>query len=130
MALTNDRLYEQRPANRRQFTVKTGETIYAGALVALESGLAVAGKTATGLKAVGVAEEQVVSASAGVTINVLSGTFAFKNSSDADAITAADIGSDCYIVDDETVAKTSGTSTRSGAGKVFDVTADGVWITF
>ena len=41
-----------------------------------------------------------------------------------------DIGSDCYIVDDQTVAKTSGTNTRSVAGKVFDVDADGVWVDF
>ena len=48
----------------------------------------------------------------------------------ADAITLADVGSDCYIVDDQTVAKTNGTNTRSVAGKVFDVDADGVWVDF
>lgn len=42
--------------------------------------------------------------------------------------TAADIGSDCYIVDDQTVAKTNGTNTRSVAGKIMDVDAQGVWV--
>ena len=42
--------------------------------------------------------------------------------------TAADIQKDCYIVDDQTVAKTSGTNTRSVAGKVIEVEADGVFV--
>ena len=54
----------------------------------------------------------------------------FANSAAADAITLADIGADCYIVDDQTVAKTSATNTRSVAGKVFDVDAEGVWVDF
>ena len=48
----------------------------------------------------------------------------------ADAITLADIGKDCFIVDDQTVAKTDGAGTRSRAGRVFDVDADGVWVDF
>jgi len=43
-------------------------------------------------------------------------------------IAAAEIGTYCYIVDDQTVAKTDGTATRSSAGKVFDVDAQGVWV--
>ena len=38
------------------------------------------------------------------------------------------MGSDCYIVDDQTVAKTNGTNTRSVAGKIIAVDADGVWV--
>ena len=46
-----------------------------------------------------------------------------------DLIAQADAGSDCYIVDDQTVAKTSGTNTRSRAGIVLAVDADGgVWV--
>ena len=33
-----------------------------------------------------------------------------------------------YIVDDETVAKTDGTATRSAAGKVVGLDSDGVWV--
>jgi hypothetical protein len=51
-----------------------------------------------------------------------------NNSSDADAISTANIGADCYIVDDQTVALTNGTNTRSVAGKIFDVDSAGVWV--
>ena len=43
-------------------------------------------------------------------------------------ITQAEIGDACYIVDDETVAKTSGGNTRSVAGEIVDVDDDGVWV--
>ena len=46
----------------------------------------------------------------------------------ADAIVRADVGADCYIVDDQTVAKTNGSNTRSVAGKIIAVDADGVWV--
>ena len=39
------------------------------------------------------------------------------NSSAGDLIVAADIGKVVYVVDDQTVAKTDGTSTRVAAGK-------------
>ena len=52
------------------------------------------------------------------------------NSAAADQITAADIGNDCYGVDDQTVAKTNGANTRSVAGKIYDVDAQGVWVKF
>ena len=46
------------------------------------------------------------------------------------SVQVPDIGKDCFIVDDQTVAKTNGANTRSRAGKVFDVDADGVWVDF
>ena len=42
------------------------------------------------------------------------------------SITKADVGKDCYAVDDQTVAKTNGGATRSRAGKVVAVDAQGV----
>jgi hypothetical protein len=33
-----------------------------------------------------------------------------------DPLTTADIGNACFVVDDDTVARTNGTSTRSAAG--------------
>jgi hypothetical protein len=108
--------------------------IYAGALVALDSnGNAKPGETATGLLGIGRAEAQAdnSSGSAGdINVEVRKGVFRFENSAGGDEITLADIGADCYIVDDSTVAKTDGTSTRSVAGKVFDVDSDGVWVRF
>ncbi len=49
----------------------------------------------------------------------------FENSANADLIAEDDIGKRCYLVDDETMALTNGGSTRSDAGMVFDVDADG-----
>jgi hypothetical protein len=63
-------------------------------------------------------------------VDIEKGIFHFANSADTDEITTADIGSNCYIVDDQTVAKTDGTGTRSIAGEVFDVDAQGVWVDF
>lgn len=53
--------------------------------------------------------------------------FKWKNSG-ADAVVQADVGKLCYIVDDETVAKTNGTNTRSAAGTVIKLDSDGVWV--
>jgi hypothetical protein len=45
----------------------------------------------------------------------------YANSASTDQIVAATVGSDCYLVDDQTVAKTSATSTRSVAGRVWAI---------
>ncbi len=110
--------------------VKGSTTIHQGALVVMDAGLAVPGKTATGLTVLGLATYAVVNAGADGAEKVTAkrGTFKFVNSGSTDAITAAAIGKDCYIVDDQTVAKTDGTATRSVAGKVIDVDSDGVWV--
>lgn len=130
--LTNDRNTPMRDGNTLVIGVKGGEKIFAGSLVALNSsGYATPGATATGLKALGRAEEQAdnsAGADGAVSVEVRKGVFRFGNSASGDAITPAEIGSDCYIADDQTVAKTDGTGTRSVAGKVFDVDAQGVWV--
>lgn len=109
--------------------VKGATTIHQGALVVMDSGLAVPGRTATGLIALGIAQVSVANTGAdgAKKVPVERGTFKFANLG-ADAVTAADIGKDCYIVDDQTVAKTSATNTRSIAGKVIEVDADGVFV--
>jgi hypothetical protein len=53
--------------------------------------------------------------------------FKFANAA-ADPVTQASFGRLAYIVDDQTVAATNGTNTRSAAGIVLGVDADGVWI--
>ena len=55
---------------------------------------------------------------------------AFRQSSGGDLIALADVGSVCYVVDDQTVAKTHNGNTRSVAGTVRDVDAAGVWVEF
>jgi hypothetical protein len=93
------------------------------------TGYAEPGSTATTLIAAGRAEAQVDNSSGAdgaLTITVRRGMFRFNNHSDA--VTRTEIGKSCYIVDDQTVAKTSGTSTRSVAGKVIDLDSSGVWV--
>lgn len=106
-------------------------TVYAGGLVCKNaSGYVVPGATSTTLVALGCADKTVVNAGANGAVNAqfTQGVFRLANSSAGDLIAIADIGADCYIVDDSQVAKTSATNTRSRAGKIMDVDANGVWV--
>lgn len=134
MALSSDRNTPRRDGELVTLPVAASKLIYAGAIVARDSsGNATPGATATTLLGMGRAEVRADNStgSAGdITVDVRRGVFRFANSAAADAITRAEIGTSCYIVDDQTVAKTSGSSTRSVAGTVFDVDSDGVWVKF
>ena len=82
------------------------------------------------MTAIGRAEAQInnIGGSNGdLNITVRRGVFCFANAA-ADAVTRTEIGKSCYVVDDYSVAKTNGTGSRSVAGKVVDVTSDGVWV--
>lgn len=109
--------------------MKGSTTIWQGALVVMESGLAVPGKVATGLIVLGCAQKTVVNAGADSAAKVVAtrGTFKFFNYG-SDAVLVGDVGKDCYIYDDQTVAKTNGSSARSVAGKVIRVDSDGVFV--
>lgn len=115
------------------FPVKASIKCIQGGIAVLNGGYAAPATTATGLVALGRFEETIDNtggADGAVTVHVKRGTFKFANSASADLIAQADVGAVCYLVDDQTVAKTSGTSTRSVAGKVVAVDADGVWVSF
>lgn len=110
--------------------VKAATTIFQGSLVVRDAGFCAPGRTATGLIALGRAEETVVNSGAAGAKNckVLQGVFPFANSAAGDLIAQADVGAQCFIVDDQTVAKTNGGATRSVAGIVEAVDAEGVWV--
>ena len=113
------------------YPVAASVTCFAGAIAMLDaSGNVTPGATATGQVAVGRFEETVTNGAtaAAVSVAVKPGIFRFGNSASADAITKAHIGDACYIVDDQTVALTNGTNTRSAAGTVVDVDDAGVWV--
>ena len=133
-ALTKGRNTPVRTGDMREPPVDGGSKIFAGAMVALNAaGFLVPFATATTLKAMGRAEQDVdnsAGADGDVRCRVATGIFCYANSASGDLIALTDIGADCYGVDDQTVAKTSGTSTRSVAGKIFDVDAHGVWVRF
>ena len=116
---------------------KASTKIYPGALVVINAGYAAPGSAATGLIAAGVADPDPllpVSDSTGlsdgdISCRVLQGVFAFDNSTSTDEIAQTEVGRNCYIVDDHTVAKTSGGSARSVAGVVVAIDPiDGVYV--
>ena len=126
--LTHDRNTPEREGAILVLPMATGTTIFAGALVVVSAaGFAAPGSTATGLVAAGRAEEYKVNAGANgaETVKVRRGVFKFANL-EADPVTKPI--TTCYIADDQTVAATNGTNTRSAAGKVLAIETDGVWV--
>lgn len=129
--LTKDRNTQRMTGDVYSYPVAANAVIYAGALVALAAGLAGPGATAANLLAVGRAEEQVDNtggADSAVNVRVRCGVYHFANSAGGDEIVAADVGADCFIVDDQTVAKTNGGATRSRAGRIVQVDGLGVMV--
>lgn len=103
-----------------ELPVKANTVIYNGALVVVDAGYIAPARTAIGLKACGRAEQTVDNtggAAGAKTVRVARGAFAANNSAAGDAIAQADLYSTVYFVDDNTVAKTDGTGTRSAAGR-------------
>lgn len=131
---TAPRLTKERDGSRRSLGMEAGTKINQGAIVAVNAdGFAVPMSTATTLRGIGRASDTVDNtggADGDLSIEIDVGIFAFDNSSAGDLIARGDIGKDCYGVDDQTVALTHATNTRSVAGKIFDVDADGVWVDF
>lgn len=134
-AATTERNTPYRTGEDFEFPVDAGKKIYAGTMVVVDTAdnLAKPGVTATTGRCVGVAQEtadNTAGADGAVSVKVRRGCFRMANSTSTDLIDIGDVGLDCYIVDDQTVAKTNGSSTRSVAGKVRDVDAAGVWVEF
>lgn len=133
-ALAADRMTPRRPGHQFSFPVEAASKIFAGSIVCINAaGNATKGATSTTLKTVGVAQEQAdnTSGAAGaIQVPVERGTWRFSNSTAGDLITLANVGATCYVVDDQTVALTNGSGTRSAAGTVRDVDASGVWVEF
>lgn len=130
-ALTESRNTLESAGEVRGYPVKASTVCYQGGLAVLNAGYAAPGTTATGLIAIGRFEEDADNSSGAagaIKVRVKEGVFCFNNSSAGDAIAQADVGADCYIVDDNTVAKTNGSSSRSRAGKVVAVDSFGVWV--
>ncbi|HEC90322.1 MAG TPA: hypothetical protein ENI55_01510 [Alphaproteobacteria bacterium] len=129
--LTQGRNTPKRDGVTRDLPVAAATRIFAGSLVVLDAaGNAEPATTALAKVAVGRAEEQVdnlTGVAGDQTVKVSRGVFLFANEP-TDPIAAADIAATCFIVDDQTVAKTDAVGTRSAAGKVFAVDGQGVWV--
>lgn len=129
-ALLSDRNTRLRQGDTRVEGLAAAIKVFAGSIVMRNAaGDITKGATATVCAGVGRAEATVDN-SAGIagalTVEYRQGIFLFANSTAGDLITRADIGKLCYIVDDQTVAKTDGTATRSRAGLVDGIEANGV----
>jgi hypothetical protein len=132
MALVTERETRLRDGYLYVLDVAAGVTLYQGAIgCANATGYATPGATSTTLTALGRVEGTVTGgATDGASrVQIRRGCFLFKNSA-TDAVDRTSIGKPCYVVDDETVAKTNGTNTRSQAGIVHDVESNGVWVRF
>jgi hypothetical protein len=128
-ALTGDRNTPRRDGVQFEFPVAAGVVIYAGALVALESGLAYPGaKPGVALTGtvVGVAEARADNSDGGngdIHVRVRRGVYRFAN---PDAMDLTVVGEDCFVVDDQTVGDSSVDTIR--AGTVRDIDPQGVWV--
>lgn len=110
---------------------KGNTKIWFGALVVLQAGYAAPGSTATGLVALGRARstfDNTGGADGAIVALIETGIFKWANSASGDLIAQANVGSPCYVVDDQTVALTSNSGARSLAGIIEDVDSDGVWV--
>jgi hypothetical protein len=116
------------PTFERHLKVKAATKIYQGGLVVIDAGYAKPGATATGLITAGVAMETVDNTSGGngdLSCKVWAGVFQFNNAGGGDAITQAEVGTVCYVTDDNNLMKTA--TGKSKAGEVIQVDSDGVW---
>lgn len=132
MALATNRNTPEITGDIFRFAVAAGVRCFAGGIAVIGAdGLVKPAVTATGLRAVGCFEAEAdnrLGDAGDISVDVRRGTFRFDNAAGADEITIASIGDHCYLVDDHTVARTSGSSTRSVAGKVVHLDELGVYV--
>jgi len=123
---------ERDPASAWRGPVAAAVKCFAGGIAVRDAaGNLKPGVTATGLVVAGRFEEMADNSAgeaAAISVDYKPGVFRWANSADADEIAKAEIGDNCYLVDDQTVAKTSAGATRSVAGKIVDVDDLGVWV--
>lgn len=133
-ALQKSRTVRSIPGFLHSYPVLTNAVIHQGAIVALTSaGYARPAATATGLIAVGIARESVDAtdiASGVLRVEVEEMIAECSNSAGGDEITIAELGKVCWLVDDQTVAKTSGGGTRSVAGYVRKIENGRIFVQF
>lgn len=126
-----------RTGNHFVYPVKATSQIWQNGMVVLLGGKAIAARAgvdaaeAATMKCVGVAAYSVLGGAvdgAGTVPVDRGDVYCLANSAAADQITLSDVGADCYVADDATVAKTSDTNKRPKAGRIEDVTSEGVWV--
>lgn len=138
-ALDAERLRKARTGDDVNLAVKAGAQIYRGGIVVAIAGIAVAGRAATTraelltMLVQGLAVDSALGGAADgdVRVEIEKGdVYCLANAGGGDALTIADIDQLCFVVDDQTVGKTTGGGLRPIAGKVVDVDPAGVWVDF
>jgi hypothetical protein len=111
--------------------VKAATKCIQGGIAVANAGYAAPGTGVTGLVALGIFEDtfdNTGGANGAINARIRRGVFKF-NILGGDALTQADMGATCFIEDDNTVRRTSNTSTRSAAGKFLGLDTDGLaWV--
>lgn len=111
--------------------VAAGVKLFPGAIAVIRAGYARPATVATGDIVAGRVRflaDNTGGVDGAILAELERGCFGLKNSTSTDEITQVEVGTTCYLVDDQTVAKTSGSSTRSVAGKVFQLEDGLVWV--
>ena len=131
-ATATDRNTPYRDTDLLAVPVAANAVIPAGVIAAANAtGFATNGVTSATLTALGRSEETVdnTGGADGAKVIIVRRNKAFKFANLAgDLVTQASLGKPCYIADNQTVAATHGGNTRSVAGTVVGVEADGVWV--
>ncbi len=114
-----------------EYVVRSGVTLYAGAMVGVDStGKLNKADTAGNLVTVGRLKHPdklgYIVGDGVKKAKVECGIFLYDNSG-TDAVDADDLGRVCFVEDDHTVSET-GSTTSLTAGVVFEVTSAGVWV--
>lgn len=137
MSLTAPRPIVSRQTNPRSIPVMLadGYTCYTGGILVIRAdGYCEPAQKASGLVVAGVLapksgnlvhNDKTVTPNSGqqVASEVIVGVFDFDNGTSTDAITQADVGNTCYLLDDHTLTRLS--SGASAAGKIVAVNNDG-----
>ena len=118
VALTSERNTKARIGDLRVEPVAAVVKIWGGSLVMRNAaGHLTKGAVATACVGVGRAEKTVdntAGAAGALSLEYQRGLFLFANSTAADLITIADVGKVCFILDDQTAAKTDGPDFKRG----------------
>lgn len=139
--LIQGRKVQERGGKQHGSPVLANASIFTGALVALAAGWACPARAGVGadnaakaadaatLQVIGVAEADMTGGpvNGDQRVATRTGCFLFDNLA-GDAVTRADIGKPCFVVDDQTVGRTSPNNTRPRAGIVDDLEDAGVWV--
>jgi hypothetical protein len=134
-ALTGDAQRRRKGQITEQvYQVAANAVIYYNAIVALDaSGYLVPAADTAGLDVVGIADEPANNtggANGALEVRVYRGA-ALIATTGASKLVQADVGGDAFILDDNTVVKTAGTTNNVVGGEVLELAnADAVWVNF